>query len=828
MRKLFSLLFCFFLLNTYAQTPEKLNAAEIFQEIKKLNFLGSVLYVGAHPDDENTQLISYFSNEKHARTAYLSLTRGDGGQNLIGPELREQLGLIRTQELLAARRIDGGEQFFTRANDFGYSKNPEEALSIWDKEKVLSDVVWVIRNFKPDVIINRFDHRTPGTTHGHHTASAILSMEAFDAAANKSRFSSQLKLTETYQPERLYFNTSYWFYDSQEDFEEASKSQFVSFDTGVYFPLRGLSNPEIASLSRSQHQSQGFGSTGSRGQQMEYLEPIKGNLTDTKNLFEGIDTTWNRIENGNEIGNILTEVEKNYNFKNPAASLPQLLEAYQLIEQLPNKHWREIKIKEIKKIIYASAGLFLEAASTLASASPLDSLSVNLEAINRSNFPIELAKVELSPNTSEIQPKIELNNNIGWQEKIAFKIPKNTAYTAPYWLKQEAGTGMYKVKEQKLIGLPETPVLTKATFHLTFKGTSIKFEKPIVYKFNDPVFGETYQPFEIIPAVSLAFSNEMIIFENSTAKTVSLRVTSGKENVEGKLSLSAGKGWEIAPESHQFQLQQKGSSVTLSFQVSPPQEQDETFITPTATINNKKYSDQLISINYKHIPKQNLVVSSKLKVARLEIEKKGDLIGYIEGAGDVVPESLEQIGYRVNKLDVATISKASLEKYDAVVLGIRAFNTVERLKYKQETLFNYVKNGGNLIVQYNTNRGLVTDNIAPFPLKISRDRVTDETAEVRFLAKKHPILNEPNKITQKDFENWVQERGLYFPDSWSEEFTPILSMNDKKESPKNGSLLVAKYGKGYFIYTGISFFRQFPAGVPGAYRLFANMISIGK
>lgn len=828
MRKLFSLLFCFFLLNLHAQEPEKLNASEIFQKIKKLNFLGSVLYIGAHPDDENTRLISYFSNEKHARTAYLSLTRGDGGQNLIGPELREQLGLIRTQELLAAREIDGGEQFFTRANDFGYSKTPEETLKIWDKEKVLSDVVWIIRNFKPDVIINRFDHRTPGSTHGHHTSSALLSLEAFDAAANPNKFPDQLNYTNTHQPKRAYFNTSPWFYGGEEAFEEASKDRFISFDTGVYFPLLGLSNPEISSLSRSQHQSQGFGSTGSRGKQMEYLEPIKGDTIRSQDVFEGIDTSWNKLEGGAEISKILHQVEENYSFTNPAASLPQLLEAYKLIQKLPNEHWRELKTKEIKNIIYASTGLFLEAVASQPSATPKDSVTIKLEAINRSDFPVILSSIELSPNDSKVQPETELKNNENWQNKIALKVPEKTSYTTPYWLEEESKNGMYIVKNRELIGLPERPGLTKAVFKLNFKDVSLNFEKPIVYKYNDAVFGETYQPFEVIPKVSLAFEEDVIIFENEESKKVSVKLTSGKPNIQGEVNLTAGENWKIKPENHKFQLQQKGSSVTVTFEITPPKEQEETFIIPSATINGEKFSEKLISIDYKHIPKQNLVVPAKLKVARLEIEKKGDLVGYIEGAGDVVPESLQQIGYRVNKLNGASILQASLQKYDAVVLGIRALNTVEALKYKQQALFDYVKNGGNLIVQYNTNRGLVTENISPFPLELSRDRVTDETAEVRFLAEDHPILNFPNKITEKDFENWVQERGLYFPDSWSEEFTPILSMNDKNETPKNGSLMVAKYGEGYFIYTGLSFFRQFPVGVPGAYRLFANMISIGK
>ena len=296
MRQSFLLLAaCIVAFPTWGQRPEKPNAADIYHQIEKLNFLGNVLYIAAHPDDENTRLISYLSNEVLARTGYLSLTRGDGGQNLIGPELRELLGVIRTQELIEARKIDGGEQFFSRANDFGFSKNPTETLQIWDKNQVLSDVVWAIRTFRPDIVINRFDHRSPGTTHGHHTASAMLSMEAFDLANQPNQFADQLAYTQPWQPQRIYFNTSWWFYGSKEKFEKADKSKQAQLQIGVYYPFAGKSNQEIAALSRSCHQSQGFGNTGTRGEEDEYLEFLKGTAPANKNnLFDGIDTTWNR------------------------------------------------------------------------------------------------------------------------------------------------------------------------------------------------------------------------------------------------------------------------------------------------------------------------------------------------------------------------------------------------------------------------------------------------------------------------------------------------------------------------------------------------------
>ncbi|TBW29358.1 PIG-L family deacetylase [Gramella sp. KN1008] len=829
MRKLIFALFLLSFTINNAQAPEKWSSSDIYHNIKKLNFLGSVLYIAAHPDDENTRLISYFSNEKHARTAYLSLTRGDGGQNLIGPELREQLGVIRTQELLAARRIDGGQQFFTRANDFGYSKNPSETLDIWNKEEVLGDVVWIIRKFRPDVIINRFDHRTPGSTHGHHTSSAVLSVEAFDLAGNENYYENQLEYVEAYKPKRLFFNTSPWFYGGDEAFKEADKSNFVSFDTGVYFPVKGLSNPEIASLSRSQHRSQGFGSTGSRGTQMEYLEFLKGNqLSDSSDVFAGIDTSWGRIKGGKEIGNILIAVENNFDFGDPAASLPGLLDAYKLIQKLEDDHWRSIKTEEIKDIIYAASGLYLEAVAGRAHATPSDELQVQLEAINRSSAEISLESVELTPNNSKINPQVRLQNNHGWDGNMAFIIPENADYTSPYWLKEEGSMGMYSVKDQKLRGLPETPLNTIATFHISINGTALSFEKPIIYKFNDEVYGETYSNFEIVPPVDIKFLDEVLIFNNNEPQEITIQVTANKPDIRGTLNLKAGNGWKVEPLKTDFSISQTGGKANLLFEITPPGGQNETKLLPSVSLNGNSYNQELIEIDYEHFPDQNLVLPARLKLVKLDITKKGQNIAYIEGAGDVVPEALEQIGYEVTKIAPSAISETYLQKFDGVVLGIRAYNTVEELKFKQQILFDYVEQGGTMIVQYNTSRGLLVDDLSPYNLTLSRDRVTDENAEIRFITPEHPVLNNPNKLTKADFENWVQERGLYFPGSWDDNFTPILSMNDKNETPKNGSLLVAQYGKGYYIYTGISFFRQFPEAVPGAFRLFANLISIGK
>ena len=834
MQKLYYCTFIIFLLSfqiVTAQQPQKPNAVEMYNQIQKLNFLGSVLYIAAHPDDENTRLISYLSNEKKARTGYLSLTRGDGGQNLIGPELRELLGLIRTQELIEARKIDGGEQFFSRANDFGYSKNPEETLQIWDKDQVLSDVIWTIRKFQPDVIINRFDHRSPGTTHGHHTSSAMLSVEAFDKVNDATVLPNQLKSVKTWQPKRLFFNTSWWFYGSKEKFDKADKSNLIHLKTGVYYTSVGKSNQEIAALSRSRHQSQGFGSTGTRGEEDEYLELLKGETpTDKTNIFEGIDTTWNRVNGGKAIGDILYNVEKNFDFKNPSASIPELVKAYDFIQKLEDTHWKTIKSEEIKKIISACAGLYLEAVAENQEATPGSSLKIKIEAINRSNIPMKLKGVGAVPvYVHAADQKItELKNNIPYTENNTLELPNDMNYTNPYWLNQKGTVGMYRVDDQENIGIPDVLRQIKIGFWIEIGGIEIPFEKNVVYKYNDDVKGEVYQPLDIVPIVTSAIAEKVYIFNNDRKKTITVKVKAGKDKINGNVKLELPQDWEVSPAKIPFSIDKKGQEVLAVFTVSPSKEASEINIKSIVTVDGKTYDKDKIDINYSHIYKQMVLKQAEAKGIRLKIKTKNEKIAYIMGAGDEVPKSLAQMGYEISILKPEEITTERLLDYDVVMTGIRAYNVVNALAFKQNILLDFVKNGKTMIVQYNTTDDLVTPNIAPFPLKISKDRVTEENAEIRFLNPNHPVLNYPNKITTDDFKNWKQEQGLNYPNEWDANFIPILSANDKGETPKNGALLVAKYGKGNYIYTGLSFFRELPEGVPGAFRLMANMIAIGK
>jgi LmbE family N-acetylglucosaminyl deacetylase len=811
------------------QVPERYTSSEIHDAIQKLNVLASVLYVAAHPDDENTRLIAYMANEQKARTAYLSLTRGDGGQNLIGPELRELLGVIRTQELLAARRVDGGEQRFTRANDFGYSKHPNETLQIWDRTKVLGDVVWAIRTFKPDIIINRFDHRTPGTTHGHHTSSAMLSFVAFDLAHDPTSYPEQLQLTETWKPQRLFFNTSWWFYGSQENFEKADKSQMSSFDIGVYYPSKGMSNNEIASLASSQHLCQGFGRLTTRGSQQEYIELLKGRpLPEDKDIFEGIDTSWNRVEGGSEIAGILQPIEANFNFTNPESHLPELLRAYQLIQNLKDEHWKAVKSKELLSIIEACTGLYLEASANTPIAAPEETIKLSIEAINRSNATITLASYSITSMEDEIQKNVVLDHNVRLRFEETITIPEDASYTTPYWLNKKGALGMYRVDDPELIGTPETPRSFFVHFNLSSNGLNFTISKPIVHRYSKPEKGELYRPFEIVPPVSAKLAEKVYLFETGKAQEVEVLVKADISQFKGSVSLAHPDDWEVTPQSVEVNIEKKGDVKPVKFSITPPDYQNEGLITPMVSHKGEIYTDEIIEIDYEHIPFQIVKMPSESKVVRLNIKKRGNMIGYIQGAGDVVPESLRQIGYEVTTIPTETISTDALKQFDAIVVGIRAYNVDENLPFKQKYLLEYVEKGGNLILQYNTSRGITTKDLGPYPLSLSRDRVTDENAEVRILNPEHPLLNYPNKITSKDFEGWVQERGLYFPDEWAEEYTPLLSINDNGETPKQGSLLVAQYGKGHYIYTGLSFFREFPAGVPGAYRLFANMLSAGK
>lgn len=801
------------------------SASEIKLKLKKLNFLGSVLYVAAHPDDENTRAIAFLANDRLAATAYLSMTRGDGGQNLIGPEIGELLGLIRTQELMAARRIDGGQQFFTRAIDFGFSKNYQETLEIWNKEEVLSDVVRVIRQFQPDVILTRFppDERAG---HGHHTSSALLAQEAFDLANNSQSYPEQVKAFGTWQVSALYTNTGRWWNQTINE----NTPGILTMNVGTYNTLLGKSYSEMAAESRTQHKSQGFGSPGRRGDALEFFEFVKGTQA-TQDVFEKVNTTWSRVQGGDKIQPLVTKAIQDYTVDNPAASVPALIEIRKALLQLEQSVWVKRKLLEVEQLIKDCTGLYLEATTTHYMAAPGEPVQLSFEVINRSAAPIVLEKLASKALSFDSTLALALKNNFPITFKSTKQIQQNLTYSAPYWLSQPHATGLYTVTKPEFIGKPENDPAIMVEAAVRIHGELVTVPVPVVHKWTDPVKGELTRPFEIVPPVFVNFSQSVFVLKDQTPQYITVLVKSGSQRkLKGDVKLDLPAGWKSSPASIPFELQKINEELSLTFLVVGGSEELDTSIRAIAQVEGKEFSISYRQIQYDHIPVQTLLPPAQARALRINVRKEGSVIGYIRGAGDDIPVSLRNLGYEVWEMKDEEITPANLKRVDAVVLGIRALNTNERIRYNMPTLFNYVKEGGTVVVQYNTSNDLEldADKIAPYPLKLSRDRVTQEDSEVRILKPDHPLLNYPNKITPADFDGWIQERGLYFPSSWGEPFEALLSMNDTGEPARNGSLLVAPYGEGYYIYTGLSFFRELPEGVPGAYKLFANLVSAGK
>jgi LmbE family N-acetylglucosaminyl deacetylase len=818
-----------------AQTAPPVDLTSIEQNFKKLEVLGSVLYVAAHPDDENTRLLAYLAQEKHYRTGYLSMTRGDGGQNLLGNEQSELLGLIRTQELLAARRIDGAEQFFTRANDFGFSKGPKETLDFWGKEKVLGDVVWVIRKFRPDVIICRFPTTGEGG-HGNHTASAILAQEAFSAAADPSRYPEQLKYVQPWQAKRLLWNT--FNFGST---NTTAPDQF-KIDVGVYNPIIGEGYGEMAAESRSNHKTQGFGAARQRGASYEYFKTILGDAPKT-DLFDGVNTSWDRVKGGEAIGSELVKIRKDFDLDHPEKSVKAMVALLGQIEKLPVSYWRDQKRKELKDMLVACAGLWFEAYAAEPTYALGEQMNIRSQVISRYGLNISLNGLTVLQhpdkigNTSDFNESIEryalpVNN----KDKI---IPANELQTfnndcvtgkisQPYWLESPHPIGSYNIDNDANAGSPENPDAPTIEFEFLIQGLPVALDRKLVYKYTDPAKGEIYQPVEITPPVAANIREKDYIFNSKQSQNIEIKLESFTK-ASGSISIKPIPGWKISPDKIDFSGKNKGDEWSASFSVSPVDNMPKTTVFEAiVTANGKEFSMGIQHINYNHVPNITLFPPAEAKLINIDLKIAGKKIGYIPGAGDLVPDALKQIGYDVHQLTENEILNGDLSGYDAIVTGVRAYNVNPRLAVEQPKLLEYVKNGGNLVVQYNNNNGLVVKQIGPFPFSVVNRRVTDEEAKITILDSQNPVLNHPNKITQDDFNGWIQERGLYFVGDIDPNYKAPLQMNDPGEAPNNGALIVGNYGEGRFVYTSLAFFRQLPAGVPGAYRLFVNLLSKPK
>ena len=801
-----------------AQSPKTYTSAELLLQLKKLNVLGSVLYIAEHPDDENTRLLAYLANEKLYRTGYLSLTRGDGGQNLIGDEQGVDPGLIRTQELLAARRIDGAEQFFSRAFDFGFSKSPEEAMRFWGHDKILSDVVWVIRKFRPDVIITRFPTTGEGG-HGHHTASAILAGEAFDAAADPAKFPEQLTQGVTvWQAKRLLWNT-FNFGGNNTQREDQFK-----LECGDYNPILGKSYGEIAAASRSQHKSQGFGVPAQRGSVIEYFKTIKGEAP-VSDLMDGVDVSWNRI-NESHFTAAVNKIMEKFDVQHPERSLSSLTKLYKEAAGINDTYWRTVKQGTINDLVENCSGLFMDATTSTQFAVPGDSLKINLVVNNRLGADILSADAHLNDDYVIFD---QLRKNVNSIQNYSMYIKPNTIPTQPYWLQQAMDKGSFNVSDQQQIGKAESDPMS-VLFSVLVEGTEFKFRKPIRYKHTDPVKGELYQPVSIIPKLELNYAGDVFLAVNN--RPVDVR-THLKLNMPDLTPYAVTKitTAKISNSGNPYVFKSGGANresyETSTFTFTGVNEDYTEQVRLRASNGSNEYSQYKKTIEYDHIPSIVYFHDATAKLSRVDLKTEGNFVGYIPGAGDKIPEALVQMGYKVVTLKESDITASNLRQFDAIVTGVRAYNTNEWMNNVYDELMLYVKEGGVLLVQYNTSNqiGPVRAKIAPYSFNISRNRITDEEAKVDFLLPDHPALNYPNKITDKDFEGWIQERSIYHAENTDTAYRKILSMKDPGENAQDGSLIIANYGKGRFVYTGLVFFRELPAGVPGAYRLFANLIA---
>lgn len=794
----------------------------ILHALESFRQMGGVLYIAAHPDDENTELLTYLARGRKYRTAYLSLTRGDGGQNVLSPDLGEKLGVARTQELLAARRLDGAQQFFSRAIDFGFSKSYEETLNNWNKQEVLSDVVRIIRKFRPDVVVARFSP-SPGGTHGHHTASTVLAVEAFKLAGDPKAFPEQ-KLP-AWQPQRLLWNISRYQAD------KAAGIDSFKIDVGGKDSVSNERFVEIAERSRAMHKTQGFDTFhfpgGKEDPRQESFHLLDGAPAKT-DIMDGVDTSWKRVKGGEEIQKDVDDLIAHFNKNDLPANVPALLKLKKELAALPERDSIiNEKQMELDKILQACLGLQVKTSIAKSEVVPGEEMKLQHTVLSSSQIPISWVSMRL-PNKKEIAVNSILQADKAKTVDTSETLPSATPLTQPYWLQNEGTSGTYKVDNADLIGVAENSPAFPIDYIFEIDGSKLIVQ-------DEPLQVSTTQSNEtkvsrlkVIPPVAMDFASELVLMAPNATRDVELEITSYRDNLDGKVSLEAPSKWKVTPSTQSFDLKRAGDRARVKFTLHAPEKLETAKLVAKASIHGAQYSNQRQEIKYKHLATELLHPQCAMKAVSLNVQTRGQRIGYLPGAGDSLPENIRELGYHVQLLDDATLSADQLKGIDAVVLGVRAFNVRENMAKAAPILFDWVKEGGTLIVQYNRPDGLKAPAIAPFELQISADRTTDEKAEMSFLAPENPALNSPNKLTKADFDGWVQERGLYFPNKWAEPFTPILACGDAGETPSKGVLLVAKFGKGHYVYTGLSLFRQLPAGVPGAYRLLANLLSLGK
>lgn len=799
--------------------------AMTFQKLRSFDTTGSVLYVAAHPDDENTQFIAYFARGRGYRTAYLSLTRGDGGQNELGPEFDAKLGVIRTQELLAARRIDGGRQFFSRAVDFGFSKTPEETLRFWKHDEILGDVVRVIRTFQPDVIATRFPIPPGSGGHGHHTASAILAVEAFKLAADPAAYPEQIaEGLKPWRARRIVWN------GSGQDVEGAT----FTTDIGGRDPVTGEGFGAMAGRSRAMHKTQGFGNFGGRGGAGASVQTftVLGGDAATNDLMDGVDTTWNRFTGGAEIAQLTDKAIAAFDTNNPSASVPMLLAIRAKLSALESNPVVNEKRAQLDSILQECLGLSVETTAVEAEVVPGEPVSFHLSAAIRSVVPVKWIQTRVHDPRAVAAPGRDLKPGLPAAADLHLTVPMDAQITQPYWLREEGAVGLFRVDDPRLIGTPENPPAFPVEYVFDVGGQTLVVSDEPIATVHDAK-GRRRRRVDVIPPVSLAFASGVSLFQPGSARAVTVEVTAARPNVSGSLRLGIPADWKVTPDTQEFHLANVGDKARFSFNATAPGQASTGRVTASAEVNGHRYATGRIEINYPHVPFILLQPKAEARLVAVDCAMHSQNVGYLPGAGDDTVAALEQLGCHVTRLTGADLTPEKLKGLDAVVIGVRAFNSRNDIGTNVAGLFAYVENGGTVVAQYNRPNGLAVRQLGPYDLSIQGPapllRVTDEQAAVTFLAPDSPALTTPNKIGPADFDGWFQERGAYFPSSWDREhYTAVLAMSDPGEAPLQSSLLVAKYGKGYYVYTGLAFFRELPQGVPGAYRLFANLVSLGK
>lgn len=810
-----------------AQTTPLGGTAQLHELLDRLNTVGTVLMLGAHPDDENTAVMAYFARGLHLRTVYFSATRGEGGQNRIGTEQGDLMGVIRTHELLEARRIDGGEQEFATVVDFGYTKTPEETLSIWGEGRLLRDMVRVIRSVRPDVIVSRFPPRPGSGGHGQHTAVGWTGPAAVEAAADPSRF------PELGQPAwrvRSYYYNVPTFNRRMEE-SAARQPGRIRMELGGYDPVLGRSYAEMAGESRSMHRSQAMGTSQRKGSVPAYFEHVMGEKP-SGGLFDGIDTSWARVEGAERAAASLALARDRLDPRNPQEVLPHLLEAYKELKSLSGPDV-EYKIGELLQAIEIAAGVWIDAAADRWNAVPGSEIRVVARALSRVGSQWEWRGVRVEGAAeAAAEPMVALAPNRVAETSLQVLLPEEACYSQPHWLRTEDGGGRCGGS----VDSPgPVPVLVASFRFGTPGGIEIEFSRPVLYRWVDPSLGERSRPLAVVPPVTVSFGAENRIFPDATPAEVPVRLSSNTGSAVAAVRLAAPEGWGVEPDSIEVEFDRAGQEQTATFRLTPPAQQSGGTLSASATVDGKTIAWGMQTIEYGHIPATAVFPRAEMRVERVDVKLLATEIGYVMGAGDKVPEALEQLGASVTHLTAEDLAAGDLGRFDAVVTGVRALNTRPDLLAARERILDYVEKGGTLVVQYNTapfgrRRPPQGDSLTlgPHPMTPSRLRVTDERAEVHFLDSGHPLLRAPNRITAADFEDWVQERGLYFMSAWDDSYDTVISCSDPGEEALDGGLLYARYGDGAYVFTGYSWFRQLPAGVPGAYRIFANLVSAGK